>query len=164
MGQLTFLSEEHHARASASPVSEADWMMTVATWPSNFLGLLTERGPDGWYGRTSPASCRRTEDGILEPYSGAWSNSGMGSPTECLTLSIAEWTGLDGLSLNDDGVCSLSDILETGDVQQRYYLSAKACAGILRRAGKRGKTLPPQLQRALAAVADLELTSTATVD
>jgi hypothetical protein len=60
---------------------------------------------------------------------GGWSNSGMGSPTECLTLSSSEWTGLDGLSLNDDGVCSLSDILETGDVPQRYFLSAEPARG-----------------------------------
>jgi len=77
-----------------------------------------------------------------------------------LTLSISEWTALDGLSLNDAGVCSLSDILETGDVPQRFYLSAKACAGIIRRADKRGKELPPQLARALQAVAGLEPTST----
>jgi hypothetical protein len=71
-----------------------------------------------------------------------------------LTLSTSEWTGLDGLSLNDAGVCSLSDILETGDVPQRYYLSAKACAGILRRAAKRGKELPIALLRALEQVAE----------
>jgi hypothetical protein len=47
----------------------------------------------------------------------------------------------------------LSDTLETGDVPQRFYLSAKACQGILRRAEKRNKTLPEQLQRALEAVA-----------
>jgi hypothetical protein len=71
---------------------------------------------------------------------------------------------LDGLSLNDAGVCSLSDILETGDVPQRYYLSVKACAGILRRAEKRGKELPPQLALALQAVADSEPTSISTED
>jgi hypothetical protein len=60
---------------------------------------------------------------------------------------------LDGLSLKDEGVCSLSDILETGDVPPQYYLSAKACRGILRRADKRGKELPPQLALALQAVA-----------
>jgi hypothetical protein len=158
--QSTFWSEGHLASLSPSPVSAADWMTTVVTWPSNILGWLTACAPDGWYGRTSPASCRRLEDGTLVPYSGAWSNSGMGSPTECLTLSTCEWTGLDGLSLNDAGVCSLSDILETGDVPQRFYLSAKACQGILRRAEKRGKELPLQLARALQAVAGLERTLT----
>jgi hypothetical protein len=68
------------------------------------------------------------------------------------------------LSRSDDAVCSLSDILETGDVPQRYYLTAKACQGILRRAEKRGKDLPPQLAHALQAVAGLEQTSTLTED
>ena len=151
--QSNFWSEEHLASLSVSQVSEADWQTSAVTWRSNILGWLNAFGPDGWFGRTSPASCRRLEDGTLVPYSGAWSNSGMGSPTECLTLSISEWTALDGLSLNDDGVCSLSDILETGDVPQRYYLSAKACAGILRRAEKRGKELPTMLRLALQQVA-----------
>ncbi|KQQ46910.1 hypothetical protein ASF69_04545 [Rhizobium sp. Leaf311] len=88
----------------------------------------------------------------------------MGSPTEFLTLNMSEWTDLNALSLSDDGVCSLSDILETGDVPPQYYLSPKACAGILRRAGNRGKELPPQLQAALQAVADLAPTSTLTQD
>lgn len=69
------------------------------------------------------------------------------------TLNISEWP-------NDADVCSLSQILETGPIQRKYYLSALACRGILRRAEKRGKELPALLQRALAAVADLEPTST----
>jgi len=77
----------------------------------------------------------------------------MGSRTECWTLSTSEWAGLEGLFLSDDGVCSLSDILETGDLPQRYYLSAKASRGILRRAANRGKVLPETLHRALQAVA-----------
>jgi hypothetical protein len=70
-----------------------------------------------------------------------------------LTLSTCEWTALPEQFPSDDGVCSLSDILETGDVPQRYYLSARACSGILRRAGKRGKELPSQLRLALEQVA-----------
>jgi hypothetical protein len=42
--------------------------------------------------------------------------------------------------------------LETGDVPQRFFLSQKACAGILRRAAKRGKELPAQLAHALEEV------------
>jgi hypothetical protein len=42
----------------------------------------------------------------------------------------------------------LSDILEAG-VPLKYFLSAKAAAGILRRADKRGKTLPYPLIEAL---------------
>jgi DNA (cytosine-5)-methyltransferase 1 len=36
-----------------------------------------------------------------------------------------------------------------GGALQKYYLSARACQGILRRAEKRGKTLPPMLKAAL---------------
>lgn len=57
---------------------------------------------------------------------GAWSNSGMGSLTECLTLSIGEYP-------REDAGCSLSDILETGDHLSRYSLSEKALRGYLRR-------------------------------
>ena len=45
-------------------------------------------------------------------------------------------------------VCSLSEVLEM-DAPPKYYLSAKACAGILRRAEKRGKELPIALRSAL---------------
>jgi hypothetical protein len=73
----------------------------------------------------------------------------MGSPTAFLTLNMSEWNDTLVPSHSDGGVCSLSDILETGDVPQRYYLSPKACAGILRRAAKRGRLLPPSLAQAL---------------
>ena len=43
---------------------------------------------------------------------------------------------------------TLSQILEA-DAPKKYYLSAKACAGILRRAERRGKALPPMLREAL---------------
>jgi hypothetical protein len=78
----------------------------------------------------------------------------MGGVTGFSMRNMCEWTGLDGLSLNDDGVCLLSEILETGAVPRQYYLSARACTGILRRAAKRGKELPPMLYRALLAVAE----------
>jgi hypothetical protein len=86
------------------------------------------------------------EDAILVPSSGCWQNSGMGSPTEFWTLSTSEWP-------NDAAVCSLSDILETGTVPQRFFLSDTACRGILRRADKRGKELPEALRLALQQVA-----------
>jgi len=53
---------------------------------------------------------------------------------------------------NDADVCSLSQVLETTSIPQRFFLSGKACAGILRRAEKRGKALPEALRQALEAV------------
>ena len=154
--QSTFWPEEHLASLSPSPVSERDWMTRVATSPSSLLDLLADSGPYGWCGRTSPASCRLTTDARLEPSSGCWSNSGMGSPIEFLTLNTLEYP-------SDGAASSLSDVLETGELPQRYYLSGRACRGILRRAEKRGKTLPPPLAHALMAVAAQEQTSTSMV-
>jgi hypothetical protein len=59
-----------------------------------------------------------------------------------LTPNISEWP-------NDAAVCSLSQVLEQGSIPKRYFLSETACAGILRRAEKRGKRLPPMLDAAL---------------
>jgi hypothetical protein len=46
---------------------------------------------------------------------------------------------------------SLSQILEA-NAPEKYYLSQKACSGILRRAERRGKDLPPMLKEALMEV------------
>ena len=153
--QLTFMWAAHPASRSASPDSEAEWLTRVATWHSSFSSLLVAHAPAGWYGRTSPVSCRLRVDGTSEPSSEGWQNSGMGSPTESWTLSFSEFP-------SDAAVSSLSDILETGDVPRRFYLSAKACRGILRRAEKRGKELPTQLRVALEAVATQPIEKTPT--
>jgi len=156
-GQLSmFLLEAPPASPSALQDSERDWLTRVATSCLPTLPLLAAIGPDGWSGRTSPASCPLIADGILAPSSVGWQSAGMGSPTGFLTLNISDWP-------SDGSACSLSDVLETGDVPQRFYLSGKACRGILRRAEKRGKSLPPSLHAALLAVASAP-TSTATED
>ena len=59
-----------------------------------------------------------------------------------------------GVSPREDLVSSLSQILEDSP-PRKYYLSRKACLGILRRARERGKPLPPQLEAALKAQAGL---------
>ena len=55
----------------------------------------------------------------------------------------------------EENVSTLSQILQTR-VPQRYYLSPKACLGILRRASVRGKELPPVLKTALEKQASAE--------
>ena len=69
----------------------------------------------------------------------------MASPGGCLTLNTSEFHSAAV-------ACSLSDVVETSDVPLRYCLSPKACAGILRRAEKRGRELPAPLDRALRSV------------
>ena len=81
---------------------------------------------------------------------------------------IRVWlTARDALSLGESWIPSstewpnegeeclrlLSEVLEDGPRLTRYSLSSKACRGILRRAEKRGKDLPPMLEQALKQVA-----------
>src|SRR3990167_4054063 len=103
--------------------------------------------------RTSPDSTAHPVVEISEQSSIHWPNAG-------------QWTLHGGLSipstgsLSEDVGClsspvshpSLSDILES-DVLPKYYLSPRAAAGILRRAERRGKTLPQPLMEALTVLA-----------
>src|SRR5690606_38133167 len=123
------------ASHSASPDSDREWLLRVATSRLSSCDWLTAIAPVGCSGKTFPASAAQATVGTLAPSTGRWENSGMGGPTEAWTLSTSVWP-------SDASVCSLSHILEgTGEHLQRYYLSARACAGILLRAEKRGKVL-----------------------
>ncbi len=144
--QLTFWSEELPVSPSASLDSDKGSMIPGADSCCDFLKSLEVTGLDGLSGKTCPVSCRATEDGILAPSSGGWKGSGTGGPIGSWTLSFSE-------SPRDGVECLLSHVLETSDVPDRFYLSPKACAGILRRAAKRGKTLPTMLATALEAQA-----------
>jgi len=148
-----------------SPGLGRDWLIRVATSCSPILQLLADIAPSGWYGRTSPASFQAKEDETLQAFwahsqagtlnalledgptveSSQGSKAHTGSHGECLTLSISEWP-------SEGVVCSLSDTLETGNVPLRFFLSKKACQGILRRSEARGKELPLALEQALQAV------------
>ena len=100
----------------------------------------------GFSGRTSQAYYP-LETMLSGSFSGSYTNSGMVSHGECLMLSSSEWR-------NGADVSFLSDALEGGELPQRYYLTAKACAGILRRAQRKGRPLPKALEDALKSVAD----------
>lgn len=153
MQKSTSSSAGRPAKASRSPGSgrgsrtpEEDLCLTLLT-------SLNVTNLDGCFGKTSPEFSQATEEGILAPSSGRWQTWGISTDTGCWTLSGSEHNSFPVPSPNEDVVCSLSDILEVTTVPQRYYLTARACAGILRRAAARQKTLPPMLQQALSAVA-----------
>jgi hypothetical protein len=136
----------------ASPIallaSDLGLPIPAGIWPSSPLELLTRFGLNFSSSKTSPVCCRRTADGILEPCSQRWKTAGMGGPSALSTANIS-------VSLNAAEDCSssvtatLSQILETGDHLRRFYLTARACSGILRRAEKRGRRLPEPLRQAL---------------
>ena len=152
--QLTFLWEELPASPSPSPDIDLGWLTRVATSRWSFSGWLAGFDLGGSSGKTSPVFCRLTPGGRLEPSSGRWQNSGTGCRTGFWTLSSSECPSAVVAS-------SLSDILETGRLPPRYFLSAVACAGILRRAARQKTPLPPILREALHrqdAIADLSPT------
>ena len=135
------------ASPTASRVTDAAWeAMNGANCGGTCTDLLQDSSPDGWSVRTCPACCPVTTAKTLKPSSLRWLNSGTASPGGYSTHATSE-------SPNDAVECSLSQVLETGPIPAKYYLSQKAAAGILRRAGKRGKTLPAPLAAALEAVA-----------
>ena len=129
------------------------------------LDLFGESSPSPSSGKMSPASSAlqtMPSDAFWLDWSERmtrWSPQGVGGRTlvmcavpgeqsrgGSLTPNISEWP-------NDAAVCSLWQVLE-GSVPSRFFLSSTACAGILRRAEKRGKKLPTMLRHALQAVAE----------
>jgi hypothetical protein len=85
--------------------------------------------------------------GPTSPWSAPrWRTSGTASATEFSTADTSEWPR-DGAASSS----SLSSILEA-QVDPRYYLSPRAALGILSRAGRRSRELPPHLLAALESV------------
>ena len=114
----------------------------------------------GLFGKTSQELLAQTTGWIFEPFC----NPSAIPKFQCLVLDDGqdpEWFEGDGQIshgeywMPDIGefpsvvvASSLLQILEA-DAPQKYYLSQKACAGILRRAERRGKQLPAVLEAIL---------------
>lgn len=119
------------------------------------------------FGKTCPELSVPTEEKISEPCwknLPAWNNQTLqfldlrvggadGAKQEQSPGTDGAWLG-DSLMLNigesprEENVSLLSWILQV-DVPEKYYLSAKACRGILTRASRRGKKLQELLETAL---------------
>ena len=151
MTQSDFWLEELPANHLALQACVKDLTTQEATSLLPMWEFLTNLDPSGAFGKMCQVSSVVVEEGTLVASLGRWANSGMGGPTGCLTLKTSE-------SHKDAEECLLSDVLEVGNLPQKYYLSPKACQGILRRAEARGKILPIALQKALqATVATIQL-------
>lgn len=149
MEQLTFWSEEPRVRDSASRENKAVSTIPEAPSDSPIADFLRLCVPGGSCGKTSPVFSAQIKGRTSGRSLGKLMKSGILSRGECWTLNMCEWTDSLVPFRSVDGVCSLSDILETGDIPPRYYLSPAACRGILRRAASRGKELPEILKKAL---------------
>ena len=107
--------------------------------------------PELWSGKTSPARSTATEDTTSEQSSQRWMTSGLWrNGGTCWMHNISESpSGVEECS------SSLSLILLSPDEPglDKYCLSPKAAEGIMRRADRRGRSLPPLLRTALERVA-----------
>lgn len=143
--QLTFLSVGSPARTYQWPEDARALMESAPGSGFNLLELLQNLARDGYLLKMSPVFYLATKGETLGSFSEGWSTGGIAWPGGYLTVNTSEFP-------NDAGACSLWDILET-DVPPKYYLSRKACRGILRRAALRETELPEPLMKSLQAVA-----------
>ena len=110
--------------------------------------------------RTSVSSSKRSSELSAVPFLSLDLTPGHGNLLgESYWEPISPWLGgaltlNTGVSPRDAKESSLSQILQA-DPPLKYYLSPKACLGILRRAFERGKELPKKLERALKIQAGL---------
>jgi DNA (cytosine-5)-methyltransferase 1 len=132
-------------KTSASPVNAQDSQEIEAGYSGSLCEFWNSNAPAGFSLRTCPDFCLPTEAEISPSFYMPWAGSGMAWRGEYLMLDTSD-------SPNDAVECELSDVLEH-PVPSRFYLSPRAARGILRRAEKRGRTLPIQLLRALQGLA-----------
>jgi hypothetical protein len=152
--QLTLFAEAHLVSLFPSQDCEKDSATTEAILLSRFAEWLSSCAPNTSSGKTSQDVCRLMEDGTLVPSQGRWLNSGMFLDGVCLTHNTLE-------SPKDDVESFLLDVLQDSQsISDKYCLSQKAAEGILRRAKRRGKTLPETLDTALRSLISNELGST----
>lgn len=115
--------------------------------------VQTEEKTSEQSSRRSAPSARRTLM-FLDLRPGMGGNL-LGSYWEMDIASLGKYTTLNiGESPNAVRESTLSQILQL-NAPEKYFLSPQACAGIIRRAEKRGKTLPDMLRAALMEVVGL---------
>ncbi len=152
-GTLISSTEDSPAKISAWPASGPVLGVSAAVSGLSSLASLESYGPAGASSRMLPGFSRQIQDVISASSLPRWTNSGSMSHGALWTRSTSE-------SRNAAAACSLSAVLED-QVPPRYFLSPRAARGILRRAERRGKTLPLPLRQALEARAtDMETPGT----
>ncbi len=137
---------DSRARTSAWPAGGPVLGASAAVSGSSFTGCCENCGHDGRSLRMSPDFYPAAAEQTSPSSSPGWTNSGSMQRGRYWTRSTSE-------SRSAAAACSLSQVLEA-EVPSKFYLSARAAAGIIRRAALRGRTLPEPLGQVLRAVAE----------
>lgn len=149
---LIFSPAAFPAKTSPSQESEQDSLATDPASSSSSPESLSLFAPASSSSRTYQVSSLAKAVGTSEQCLERWPTSGMAWRGGLSTAVTSECR-------SDAGGCSSSEptlqtiLEEAQNVPAKYSLSARAARGILRRAEKRGRTLPDHLRAALAAVA-----------
>ena len=106
-----------------------------------FIRCVRELGPRWFVWENVPGALSSENGHAFGQLLSEMAGGGMAWRGEYWTRSSSVWP-------SDASVCFLSEVLEPC-VARKYFLSAKACRGILRRAETRGKPLPGDLRTAL---------------
>ena len=149
----TSSSEASPARTSASPESGEALTANAQCSPSSSSESLSLFDPVGFSWRTYQDSCLATVDEISHASWTKWGPLATGGPTGFSMLDTSAFRSAGGECSSLPVEPTLASILEP-QPDSRYALSGKAAAGILRRAGRRGRSLPPMLEKALKTLAD----------
>ena len=109
---------------------------------TSFLDSLRRTPPSCSNRKRSTAFCIPTKDETSKSSFELWPNSGIVWDGVCLTAKTSE-------SPNHASESSLWELIEKGEVPEKYFLSPNAAKGMLRRAKQMGRKLFPPLRRSV---------------
>ena len=144
--QSTSFAEDSPAKTSRLPESVQVLMEVEVACGLSLRELLESYFPDGLSSKMFPDCSLQSKEKISKLSSNRWMNSGMVFRGECLTLKTSE-------SPKDAKESLLSEVLETF-VPRKYYLTPRACQGIIKRVERTGKTIPTDLYKQIVEMAN----------
>jgi hypothetical protein len=140
--QQTLFVEDFPVKMSVSLASVLESLEQEVDYSSTLWSLQSMSKPKQSSWRMCQDFYQATKAAISESSSLKW-------PTQGMATLNGEFLIRNSLEYPNEGVeSSLLEVLQT-EVEARYSLSAKACKGILERATRKGKHLPPKLQEKL---------------
>jgi hypothetical protein len=142
--QLTLFAADFPVKTFLLQESDVDLLENGLDSGLSLSELSMMLNHDGWLSKTFQAFSVQTEEPTLPSYFTGWQDGGMVWGGEYLTLNTSD-------SPNAAEECLLSQVLER-DVPARYYLSKRACLGIIHRAEKAGNQIPAGLKAVLLAM------------
>jgi hypothetical protein len=136
------LQEDFPAKTSALLARGLVLLAQEAGYSGKLQELWKKRKATGSSSKTSLAFLPLTQGQTSVLSSERWQTSGMVLRGGCLMLNTLEYPSAGA------ECSSLVSVIQTQQVQEKYYLTHKAAEGVLRRSNRHNKKLPDILQKA----------------